>query len=116
MLLFIFVFLDETLLVGTRQGHLLMYHVVPRASDQKFDVQLMKYNKTFSKKPIVQLDVIPEYNLLISLTDNIISVYDITTLNYAVPTKHEYERTKGATLFTFDTKVHIKFSYVIAKT
>lgn len=60
--------LDEILLVGTRQGHLLMYSVVPRLSDQKYDVQLMRYNKTFSKKPIVQLEVIPEEQLLVSLT------------------------------------------------
>lgn len=45
-----------------------MYSVVPRLSDQKYDVQLMRYNKTFSKKPIVQLEVIPEEQLLVSLT------------------------------------------------
>lgn len=59
--------IDENLLVGTRQGHLLMYRVVP-TPDDKHDVQLMRYNKTFSKKAIQQLDVIPEYHLLVSLT------------------------------------------------
>lgn len=48
-----------------------MYNVVPRGSDQKHDVQLMRYNKTFSKKPIQQLEVIPEHNLLVSLTGNL---------------------------------------------
>lgn len=59
---------DEKLLVGTRQGHLLMYHVVPSTVDNNHDVQLMRYNKIFSKKPIQQLEVIPDYNLLVSLT------------------------------------------------
>lgn len=68
LVIFSYSILDEILLVGTRQGHLLMYSVVPRASDQKYDVQLMRYNKTFSKKPIQQLEVIPDDHLLVSLT------------------------------------------------
>lgn len=61
------VFLDENLLVGTRQGHLLMYRVVA-TNEEKHDVELMRYNKSFSKKAIQQLEVIPEYHLLVSLT------------------------------------------------
>ncbi|GLV35804.1 Vacuolar protein sorting 39 [Carabus blaptoides fortunei] len=99
---------DEILLVGTRQGHLLMYNVVPRASDQKHDVQLMRYNKTFSKKPIQQLEVIPEYNLLVSLTDNVISVHDINSINF--PQKCQIQKTRGATLFTLDTKKEISLT------
>lgn len=57
-------------MVGTRQGHLLMYSVGYRYGDQKPDVQLLRYNKNFSKKPIQQLAVVPEYQLLISLSGN----------------------------------------------
>lgn len=59
--------LDENLLVGTRQGHLLMYRVVA-TTEEKHDVELMRYNKSFSKKAIQQLEVIPDYHLLVSLT------------------------------------------------
>jgi hypothetical protein len=63
-------FADDNLLVGTRQGHLLMYSVACRFGDQKHEVQLLRYNKNFSKKPIQQLAVVPEYQLLISLSGN----------------------------------------------
>lgn len=63
-------FLDDNLLVGTRQGHLLMYSVTQRSIDQTYDVRLLRYHKTFSKKPIQQLEVIPEYQQLVCLTGN----------------------------------------------
>ena len=40
-------------------------------------MMLFRSNKYFSKKPIVQLAVVPEYSILVALTDNIISVHDI---------------------------------------
>lgn len=45
----------------------MMYRVVT-TPDEKPDIELVRYNKTFSKKPIQQLEVIPEYQLLVSLT------------------------------------------------
>lgn len=63
-------FADDNLLVGTCQGHLLMYSVSCRYGDQKPEVQLLRYNKNFSKKPVKQLAVVPEYQLLISLSGN----------------------------------------------
>ncbi|CAG2066437.1 unnamed protein product, partial [Timema podura] len=93
---------DENLLIGTRQGHLLMYSVSCRYGEHKHDVQLLRYNKTFSKKPIQQLAVIPDYHLLVSLTDNVICVHDISVINF--PTITVVQRTRGATLFTLDTR------------
>ncbi|XP_017772683.1 PREDICTED: vam6/Vps39-like protein isoform X2 [Nicrophorus vespilloides] len=90
---------NDNLLVGTRQGHLLMYNIVNTADD-KLDIQLMRYNKTFSKKPILQLEVIPEYNILISLTDNIVQVHNISAFNF--PIIEVLSKTKGATLFIVD--------------
>lgn len=54
------------MLVGSKQGQLFMYNLIK--ADDKCDVQLMRCNKSFSKKPIQQLEVIPDHNLLISLT------------------------------------------------
>jgi hypothetical protein len=62
------IIIGENLLVGSKQGHLLMYSITPQTADKKHDVQLLRYNKTFSKKPINQLAVVPEYEMLISLS------------------------------------------------
>ncbi|RZF37701.1 hypothetical protein LSTR_LSTR003112 [Laodelphax striatellus] len=93
---------DDNLLVGTKQGHLLMYSVTPRSGELKRDMQLLRYNKLFSKKPIQQLEVVPEHNILIRLSDNIISVHDMAIINFPIITT--IQKTKGATLFTMDVK------------
>lgn len=43
-----------------------MYSVA--RNEDKCEVQLMRYNKSFSKKAVQQIEVVPEYNILISLT------------------------------------------------
>lgn len=55
---------ENNVILGTRQGHLLMYSIKSNPQEQKIDLQLLQYNKTFSKKPIVQLEVIPELKIL----------------------------------------------------
>ena len=73
----------DHLLVGTRQGHLLMYTIKfadgailngtlssrDGASKNSTDiqVQLLRSNKYFSKKPIIKLDVVPEFYILVAL-------------------------------------------------
>lgn len=52
-------FLDNNLLLGTRQGHLLMYSLSQTNGNQKYELQLLQYCKNFSKKPIQQIEVIP---------------------------------------------------------
>lgn len=114
-------FLDDKLLVGTRQGHLLMYSVSsnsssissslspsssnPNSNEQnKLDVQLLRYNKTFSKRPIQQLHIVPQCNLLFSLSDGVVNVHDTTGINF--PLIHTANKTKGATLFVLDVQVN----------
>ncbi|XP_054260195.1 vam6/Vps39-like protein [Macrosteles quadrilineatus] len=92
----------DNLLVGTRQGHLLMYKVTSRYGDPKHDVQLLRYNKNFSKKPIQQLAIIPEHEILIRLSDNIICVHDVSNRDF--PPITTVQSTRGATLFTLDVK------------
>lgn len=94
---------DDNLLVGTKQGHLLMYSITPNSSsDHKFDVQLIRSNKYFSKKPITQIAVVPDLQVLVGLSDNVVSVHDLAVFNFPVITL--LSRTKGATLFTLDIK------------
>lgn len=58
---------DDNLLIGTREGHLLMYNV-PSVFDDSHKLELLRHSKNFNKKRINQIDVVPEYNLLIILT------------------------------------------------
>ena len=63
-------FTGDTLLVGTRQGHLLVYSVRPTVgrTDARFDVTLDRFHRAFAKKAITQLAVVPEYHILISMS------------------------------------------------
>jgi hypothetical protein len=91
---------DDNLLVGTRQGHLFMYSLV--RNDEKCEVQLMRYNKSFSKKAVQQLEVISEYHLLVSLTDNLIQLHDVNAINFT--TVHQIQKSKGATIFAVNVQ------------
>lgn len=87
-------------MLGTRQGHLLMYAVKQNVSESKMEVQLLQLDKNFSKKPITQIDVIPEYQLLFSLTDGLVSIHDISRRNF--PIVQSNISTKGASLFALN--------------
>lgn len=93
---------DNNVILGTRQGHLLMYEVDLNTSDSRMELTLRRYDKNFSKKPILQVEVIPEYNLLFSLSDTVVSVNDICRHNS--PLVHCASRTKGASIFALDIK------------
>ncbi|CAK1543127.1 unnamed protein product [Leptosia nina] len=93
---------DGNLLIGTRQGHLLMYSLFFNNDTKKNELKMIRYCKNFSKKPIQQIEVIPEDNLLLCLTDNLLSSYDINGLNF--PLVKTFSDTKGASLFALDNK------------
>lgn len=95
-------FPDNTVIFGTKQGHLLIYAIEVNANDRKMELQLLQYNKNFSTKPIMQVDVIPDYQLLFCLIDSTISVYDISRNQTSLV--HCATKTKGASLFALDVK------------
>lgn len=66
------------------------------------ELQLLQYDKNFSKKPIIQLQVLEDYNLLFSLSDNVLSVNDISRHNF--PLVHLAVKTRGANAFAMDIK------------
>ncbi|XP_003707577.1 vacuolar protein sorting 39 isoform X2 [Megachile rotundata] len=92
---------DDNLLIGTREGHLLMYNV-PSISDDNYKLELLRHSKNFNKKRINQIDVVPEHNLLIILTDNIICIHDLNSPNFQQIS--QLQKTRGATLFTLDVQ------------
>lgn len=79
-----------------------MYAVEQHPTENKMDLQLLQYDKNFSKKPINQIDVIPEYQLLFSLSDGLININDISRHNF--PLVHSAIKTKGASIFALDVK------------
>lgn len=92
---------DDMLLIGTRDGHVLMYNVPPTL-DNTHQLELLRHNKNFNKKRISQIGVVPEYNILIVLTDGIVCIHDLNLLNLQLIC--QLPKTKGATLFTLDVK------------
>lgn len=98
---------DDKVLIGTRQGHLLVYKLVSRGPPDvpKYDVKLCSSNKSFSKKPIVQLCVIPELSLLISLSDNAVTVHHLSLEPNTPPIEcPALSKCKGCTLFAVNVQ------------
>ncbi|XP_041981477.1 vam6/Vps39-like protein [Aricia agestis] len=93
---------DDYLFLGTRQGSLLMYSCNFNRETQKYELQILQLLKTFSKKPIQQIEVIPEDKLLICLTDNVVSIHNISGVNISLA--QTFEDTKGASLFAIARK------------
>jgi Vam6/Vps39-like protein vacuolar protein sorting-associated protein 39 len=89
------------LLIGTSKGQLLVYSV-PHTHDAsgRFKVDLQETKKGFSKKPIVQLTAVEQFNVLLSLTDNYVYVHDLKLFREQA----KLEKTKGCTLYALDVQ------------
>lgn len=70
----------------------------------QIDLDLKHYNKVFSDKPIRQIEIIAEHQLLFALTSDVVSVYDMHDHKRAFPLLHRMAATKGAVLFALDRK------------
>ncbi|XP_071665317.1 vam6/Vps39-like protein isoform X4 [Patagioenas fasciata] len=97
---------EEWLLVGTKQGHLLLYRIKKDIGEvmssesvccNRFEVTLEKSNKNFSKK-IQQIHVVSQFKILVSLLENNIYVHDLLTFQQITTVS----KAKGASLFTCD--------------
>ncbi|XP_067624404.1 vam6/Vps39-like protein [Eurosta solidaginis] len=89
----------NNVILGTRSGQLIMYSV-----DENGAVDMLMFNKNFSKKAITQMQVIPAEHLLFVLTDNIVHVCDISQVGSNFTFIHSAMATKGCTLFGLDVK------------
>ncbi|XP_075549963.1 vacuolar protein sorting 39 [Dermacentor variabilis] len=97
----------DKLYLGTKDGNLLVYTVVEKdsADGPKFFVHLGFSNKVFAKKPITQLCVIPELNLLISLSDGSLSVHHLSLEPNTPPIDcPALAKCKGCTLFAVNVQ------------
>ncbi|KAG0036291.1 Vam6/Vps39-like protein [Podila clonocystis] len=95
----------DKLYVGTFYGTLLVYSVRdPLGQDEAISVTLMETLKTFSKKPIEQLDMIKAVGVLVSLSDGYVNLHDLDT--FALRT--QLKATKGANLFSVFSRIEIQ--------
>ncbi|KAI7867673.1 CNH domain-containing protein [Spinellus fusiger] len=67
------------------------------------EVTLAQTIKTFSKRPIEQLDIIKEIDMLVSLSDGLVSLHDLRTFEFRMA----LQKTKGANVMAIQTMVEI---------
>ncbi|CAO3623144.1 unnamed protein product [Cunninghamella blakesleeana] len=106
LLLFMYFYIGDCLLIGTGVGHLLEYDIKEPlvADDNEFpEVSLVNTHKTFSRRPVEQLDIIKEIEVLVSLSDGVISLHDLRTFELRM----QLGKTKGANLFAVQTMVEM---------
>ena len=105
----------DRLLVGLNTGSLRVYRVNESSSEEadtangeqepkspsKKVVEALRDEEKFSKRPIQQLAIIKEANLLVSLSDGYINLHDLQSYQPV----ERLERTKGASCFTVTRNV-----------
>eukprot|EP00039_Didymoeca_costata_P009001 m.119447 g.119447 ORF g.119447 m.119447 type:complete len:879 (+) comp14318_c0_seq1:145-2781(+) len=89
------------LLIGTSKGQLLVYSI-PKQKDVsgRFKVELQETKKGFSRKSIVQLTAVHQFNLLLSLSDGFVMVHDLSTFQE----RPRLEKSKGCHLYAVDVQ------------
>ncbi|KAI7894427.1 CNH domain-containing protein [Mucor mucedo] len=96
----------DRLLIGTGVGQLLVYDTKePLVADNNEvpEVTLVQTIKNFSKRPIEQLDIIKEIDVLVSLSDGLVSLHDLRSFELRMA----LGKTKGANLFAIQTMVEM---------
>lgn len=88
------------MILGTKSGQLIMYSV-----DDNGLMDMLMFNKSFSKKPIVKVEVAAAEQLLFVLTDGQLYVCDIGRLDGNFATLYLATFVKGCTLFTLNVTV-----------
>ncbi|KAL8728469.1 MAG: hypothetical protein Q9166_005367 [cf. Caloplaca sp. 2 TL-2023] len=109
----------DRLLVGLSQGSLRVYRVNepideapshngpisedqrPSSSSKQNSVDLMREEEKFSKHRIEQLAIIKEANLLVSLSNGLVSIHDLQTYEH----QETLVKTKGATAFAITSNI-----------
>ena len=75
-----------------------------------FDVELKDAYKSFSKKPVNQLEAIPELDILLSLSDNTVSVHELGSLKQLADATLSLNSTRGgANVFAIHVQVCTSF-------
>ncbi|KAK3112912.1 Vacuolar morphogenesis protein 6 [Teratosphaeriaceae sp. CCFEE 6253] len=105
----------DRLLVGLSTGSLRIFRVnesspspggnngdrAPPSPTKPKAVELLRDEEKFSRRPVQQLAIVKEANLLVSLSDGYVSLHDLQTYQLV----ERIEKTKGATCFTVTSNV-----------
>ncbi|GME41714.1 Citron-like protein [Neofusicoccum parvum] len=110
----------DRLLVGLNTGCLRIYRVnevsdepelapapaededdPPKPRPKQKPADLLREVEKFSRRPIQQLAMIKESSILVSLSDNYVSIYDLQTYNL----QERLEKTKGAATFAVTSNI-----------
>ncbi|XP_067938529.1 vam6/Vps39-like protein [Watersipora subatra] len=95
---------DDKLIVGTKNGFALVYHIESKGSSA-CEVSLDHAYKTFSKKPVLQLEAIPELDILVSLSDNAVAIHELGSLKLLTDATQSLNQTRGANVFAIHVQV-----------
>ena len=91
------------LLIGTSEGKLLIYDIPNELAGSNFDVKLITIKKEFSKakKPISQLNIVEEFNILLSMIDGYVHIHSLKNFEEIA----RMEKSKGCTAYAIDVQV-----------
>ena len=96
---------SDQLLVGTNTGSLRIYRVSnpseEDAQDESKPSELLREYEKFSKYKVDQLAIFREANILISLSNNLVSIHDLGSYEL----QEQLTRTKGATTFAVTSNI-----------
>lgn len=105
---------DDKLLVGCKDGALLIFKIVE--SDGNCDVISSDVESEFSKKPVTQLTVIEDQNLLISISGGLINVHNIGfNTSVTITPRTQILKTKGCLFYSLDQIGRTHFLSVVSK-
>ena len=93
---------SDQLLVGLNTGSLRIYRVNNSSEeDDSKPSELLREHEKFSKYKIDQLAIFREANILISLSNNLVSIHDLQSYEL----QEQLTRTKGATTFAVTSNI-----------
>lgn len=91
---------DDIVLVGTVNGHLLMYAMKKNVKEGTAEFNVLKQDTHFSSEPIMQMNIVPyiDKRLLLSLSYGVITIHKIdnTTFHFVCSDNE----TNGTSVFT----------------
>ncbi|KAF7488240.1 Vam6/Vps39-like protein [Sarcoptes scabiei] len=108
---------DDNLLIGTREGYLISFKIeweLKTPIEYSYKLSHMRSERKISKNPIIQLETIPEYKVLLLLSDSSILIHDLDKIS--IPFISSVNGSKGATYFSLDINKHQTLSGLIQST
>ena len=108
---------EDKLLVGCKDGALLSFKILEKEGNS--DITSLDAENEFSKKPVTQLNVIEEQNLLVSCSGGYINVHNIGYNNYSdtvqIAPRTQISKSKGCIFYSLDQIGKNYFLSVILK-